>query len=80
MNNPETARLAFIAAARECGSDPIVEENAILNVGREFLPPFAITVLDKTGEPTAEYWDWLTDSVNEAQAEHDREIAAGREE
>lgn len=75
----EIARLAFVAAAKECGSDPIVEENAILSVSREFLPAFAIAVLDETAEPTAEYYEWLTAQTLTAQAEHDAEIAAGRE-
>lgn len=75
----EAARQDFFTAARACGSDPIVEENAALNIGREFLPAHALAVLDKTGEPTIEYWEWLTESVETAQAEHDREIAAGHE-
>ncbi len=71
-------RTEFTDLARSVGSDPIAEEHAALNIGREFLPEFAIVVLDG-GEPTPEYWDWLADSVQQAQNEHDAEVAAGHE-
>ena len=73
------SRQRFVDACVDAGSDPITEENAILQVGREFLPEFALAVLHETNEPTAEYWAWLTESVEQAQAEHDAEIAAGHE-
>ena len=66
------ARLEFVAMAYEVGSDPTVEELAILSVGREFLPTCAIAVLDG-GEPTAEYWAFLQSETEQAQAEHDAE-------
>jgi hypothetical protein len=71
--------LAFVNACKAAGTDPIVEENAILSIGREFLPACAIAVLDKTGETSGEYWAWLTKQTEAAQAEHDREYAAGHE-
>lgn len=75
----ENARLAFVAYCKEIGSFPTDEEEAILNCGREFLPPFAVAVLDKTAEPSAEYYGWLLAQTTAAQAEHDAEYAAGRE-
>jgi len=62
MSNPaqtETARLAFVTYCTDIGSHHVPEEHSILNIGREYLPAFAIAVLDKTAEPTAEYYDWL---------------------
>ena len=71
-------RQAFIDCARACGSDPISEEQAILSIDREFLPPCALVVLDG-GEPTEDYWAFLISQTEQAQAEHDREVAAGHE-
>jgi hypothetical protein len=69
------ASRAFAELARECGSDPIDVETAILSVGR---PPEH--VLD-SGCPTAHYYEWLLDqlaarSAAAAQAECDREVAS----
>ncbi len=76
MSNTESARLAFITLAEKCGSDAVSEENAILSIGREFLPPCALRVLDH-GKYTAEYWNWLTGQTQQAQDEHDADYAAG---
>lgn len=73
-----TTRSDFERVACECGSDAVSEENAILQVGREFLPPCAIVVLDG-GEATPEYWEFLISQTEQAQAEHDAEYAAGHE-
>jgi hypothetical protein len=57
-------------------------EDSCLNVGREFLPPFASDVLDHGGrDASPAYWKWLCD----AQAEHEWEqlqaaVARGEEE
>ena len=72
------ARAAFRATAEECGSDAVSEEQAILSVGREFLPPCALAMLDD-GTESAAYYEWLTEQVEAAQAEHDAEVAAGHE-
>ena len=72
------ARATFRAAAEECGSDAVSEEQAILSVGREFLPPCALAMLDD-GTESAAYYEWLTEQVEKAQAEHDAEVAAGHE-
>lgn len=72
------ARAVFVAYCREIGSDEVAEENAILSVGREFLPPCAIAVLDGA-DGTAEYFEWLHAQTHEAQQQHDREIAASYE-
>ena len=42
----------------------IDEENMILSVGREFLPPFAIAVLDG-GVATDEYCLWLENQLTQ---------------
>ena len=73
-----TSKAQFEALATEIGSDAISEEQAILNIGREFLPPCAIVVLDG-GEPTDEYWEFLASQTRQAQAEHDAEYASGHE-
>ena len=78
MNRVEKARQAFIEYATYIGSDALAEEQAILSIGREHLPECARAVLDG-GEPTEDYWDWLRSQTEEAQAEHDRENAAGYE-
>jgi len=40
------------------------QEEAVLRIGREYLPPSAIAVLDDNrAEPSAEYWDFLIDSL-----------------
>lgn len=45
---------------RLCGGDgeSLDVEAQILSVGREFLPPAAIVVLDG-GQESADYWTWL---------------------
>lgn len=68
----ETARLAFVAYCEEIGSDSITEEEAIrAAVTRDMIPG--------NGEPSAEYYEWLTEGVRAAQDEHDREVSAGHE-
>jgi hypothetical protein len=73
-----TSRRAWLDAVEACGSDPITEENAILQIGREFLPECALVVHDG-GEATVEYYEWLLTQTEQAQAEHDAEISAGHE-
>jgi hypothetical protein len=51
--------------ARFSGTDGIAFENAALSIGREFLPPCAVAVLDG-GEGGAEYWDWLWTAADES--------------
>jgi hypothetical protein len=43
-------------------------ENSTLQSGREFLPPVAIAVADGA-EPTAEYWQWLIEQVDQSEAD-----------
>ncbi|HEY5021796.1 MAG TPA: hypothetical protein VII30_04825 [Gemmatimonadaceae bacterium] len=59
----ESGRLEFFAACEEFGFNPLTEESALLSIGREFLPPSALAVLDG-GEATADYYGWLTEQVN----------------
>ena len=68
-------RAAYLALCEECGTDRVAEEQAVLSVGREFLPPEALTVLDG-GEPTLGYWEFLAGQTGQAQAEHDAEVAS----
>lgn len=63
---------AFIEACDAAGSNPIAQENAVLSVGREFLPPHALAVLDG-GIATEEYWVWLRGQTTE----RERDYAAG---
>ncbi len=70
----ELARIEFVDFAEECGSNEAAEVTAILSVGREFLPPEALAVLDG-GSPTVEYYEWLLEQVQIAQAENDREVS-----
>ena len=60
-------------AVHSCGCDPVTTEKTALAAQRETLPLCAISVLDGSSEPTAEYWDWLRREVNAAKSEHDRE-------
>lgn len=78
-NAIDTARNAYRAYCTEIGSDPIAEENAILSIGRDLLPPCAVAVLDDRNADSVEYYEFLTEQTSEAQAGHDREIAAGHE-
>lgn len=79
MNTTNTARAEFAAICQDCGTDPVTEENAVLSIGREFLPPCALAVLDDRDAATVEYYEWLCEQTRDAQAEHDAEIAAGHE-
>ena len=48
--------------------EQIALENRILSVGREFLPPCALNVVD--GEvPTEEYWQWLRQQIADVEQE-----------
>ncbi len=78
VDRTETTRLAFVAYTESIGSTCEAEESAILSVGRELLPPCAIAVLDG-GEGTEEYYAFLQSQTEQAQNEHDAEVAAGRE-
>ncbi len=40
-------------------------ENEALSIGREFLPSFALAVLDGA-EGSPEYWDWLARSLDDS--------------
>lgn len=71
----ELARIEFVDFAEECGSTADAEVGALLSIGREFLPPAALAVLDG-GSPTVEYYEWLLDQTKTAQAENDREVAS----
>jgi hypothetical protein len=75
----ESARLKFVCLCKEVGSDSISEENAILSVGREFLPPCAIAVLDNRNASSVEYYEWLSSQTMAAQDQHDRDVDAGHE-
>jgi hypothetical protein len=63
----EVARLAYVATFATL-AEAVAYENATLSIGREFLPGFALAVLDG-GEDTAEYWAWLTESAEQAEQE-----------
>lgn len=78
MTKQLSARERFYQAARDAGSDPVSEENAILSIGRALLPSCAVIVLNG-GEATDEYWDFLRAQTEQAQAEHDAEYATGHE-
>ena len=69
-------RQEWLDLVAACGSDPVTEEQAILSVGREFLPACALAVLDGN-EPTDDYWLFLFAQTEQAQDEHDRDYAAG---
>ena len=69
----ESARLAYVALCEGIGSDSVTEETAILSAGREFLPPCAVDAA------SVEYYAFLTEETEKAQAEHDREFAEGHE-
>lgn len=75
----DTARAAYAALCAEYGTDPVTEEQAILSVDRKCLPACALAVLDDPAAASVEYFAWLTEQTSQAQAEHDREIAAGHE-
>ena len=77
--NVTSARRAYCDYCLSLGTTAIDEENAALSVGREFLPPCALAVLDDRDAATVEYYQWLTDGTAAAQAEHDAEYAAGHE-
>ena len=78
----DQAKDAFADACEACGTDPITEEQAILSIGREFLPAYALKVLDGkklTQSESRSYWSWLSSQVLSAQLEHDQEYALGHE-
>jgi hypothetical protein len=54
--------IKFSGVCARIPADPIGEECRILSIGREFLPPCAIVVLEG-GKPTPEYWDWLCEQA-----------------
>ena len=67
---------AIDAAFREflaLTSTPVEDENALLSIGREFLPPCARVVLDG-GAPTVEYWRWVTSQVRQMARERVSEV------
>ncbi len=78
MDKIQRARCTYAAYCTEIGTDAVTEENAILSIGREFLPACALAVLDGYGA-TVEYYEWLMGQTRQAQDEHDREYAAGHE-
>lgn len=56
------AEKMFLATCEDSRLDPIEQEAAILSIDREFLPDFALAVLDD-GRATDEYWLWLVDQL-----------------
>lgn len=70
---PCGTREEYAAICAECGTDPIVEETAILSDVDE-LPDCARAVIDGH-EPTTEYWEFLGEQTRAAQREHDREVS-----
>lgn len=78
----QSARTKFVEICSLAGSTTVAEENAALSIGREFLPDFAIKVLDRqflTEREEIEYHEWLIDSVQDAMDEHSATINAGHE-
>jgi hypothetical protein len=63
MTPCDEAEAEFVKLCRELGTTAVAEETAILRIGREFLPPCALAVLDKSGPATGEYWEWLTEQT-----------------
>lgn len=57
------ARLAYMLACENVGTDPIASENAVLSIGLEFLPECARAVLADPESATVEYYEWLTAEV-----------------
>lgn len=81
-NASQAARTAFTEISALAGSTTVAEENAALSIGREFLPAFAIKVLDKvdlTASEEREYYEWLTESVQTAIDENAETLNAGHE-
>jgi len=69
-NPVETARVDYATYCESIGSDAMAEEEAIVSaVGVSAMPP----------AETVEYYAFLRSQTEQAQNEHDREIAAGRE-
>jgi len=75
----DAARAEYAALCESLGTDQVAEENALLSIGREHLPPCAIAVLEDRDAATVEYYDWLTSETQAAQDAHDAEVAAGHE-
>jgi hypothetical protein len=76
------ARSQFESACTDAGSDMITEEQAILNIAREFLPKCALLVLDGQDLTPAQevaYFEFLTEQVEAAAAAHDRRYKAEHE-
>jgi hypothetical protein len=67
----ETARAEFASFCAQIGSTDVDEENAILSVGREHLPPCAIAVIEDRDAATEQYYEWLLSQTAQAQAEHE---------
>ena len=56
-------------------SDAIEHENAVLSIGDEYLPVYAIDVREERTEPTDQYWAWLIGQVTGAPDPDDSEGA-----
>lgn len=67
MSAVDIARKEYAELCASFGLDAVTEENAILSVGREFLPACALVVRDHTGPTTVEYYEWLTEQTSTAQ-------------
>ena len=78
MPNTNTARPEYATYCAEIGTTVEAEQTALLSIGREFLPPVALAVLDGA-EPTDDFWSWCRSQTEAAQDEHDAEIRAGYE-
>ena len=59
-----SARSSYVAMFGNLG-EALEFEDLVLSSGREFLPAFAIDVLDG-GTATPEYWAWLADQLHRA--------------
>jgi hypothetical protein len=65
----QQARTDFVEICALAGSSTVAEENAALSIGREFLPEFALKILDKidlNAKEEIEYYEWLTYGVQVA--------------
>ncbi len=65
--NEELRAAAVRLYGSTCGQefekvDLLDAEQTILSIGREFLPPSALAVLDGA-EATPEYWDFLAEQI-----------------
>lgn len=64
---PVATREAWIERAGSLRAAVDYEQSA-LSIGREYLPAFAVVVLDG-GAGSPEYWAWLADSLDEQEQE-----------